>query len=240
MSETKSIYTTRKIDHDEAREIAQRLINSHFRKEPHARVGIPARPDYDDDLLIYAYINQQAALTAAEQPRAQVDGQWKMVPVEPTEAMREALWYSMFPSDAPPENEAVLIGHAYDAMLSASPPPPASRPDPRIAELEADVARLTEWADGFSDAQLKERRLCEEHIRELQQRIEKAEAALAEAAKVIEPFAKLADGCDHFEKHDEDYICVFHRSAGSSISATSGQCRVARDWLSRNKDNDNV
>lgn len=54
-----SIYTTRIISHDEAREIAQRLINSLFRKEPYARIGIPARPDYDDDLLICAYIEQQ-------------------------------------------------------------------------------------------------------------------------------------------------------------------------------------
>jgi hypothetical protein len=51
--------TNRTISHTEAREIATRLINSHFNKEPHARVGIPARPDYDDDLLIVSYIKQQ-------------------------------------------------------------------------------------------------------------------------------------------------------------------------------------
>lgn len=63
MSETNtnSAYTTRTISHDEAGEIAKRLINSHFRLEPHARVSIPARPDYDDDLLILAYIEQQKA-----------------------------------------------------------------------------------------------------------------------------------------------------------------------------------
>lgn len=55
------ILTTRQISHDEAREIAGRLINSHFRQAPGARVGIPARPDYDDDLLIIAYIEQQRA-----------------------------------------------------------------------------------------------------------------------------------------------------------------------------------
>lgn len=58
---TDSIYTKRPISHEEAREVAGRLINSHFRKEPCARVGIPARPDYDDDLLICAYIKQQQA-----------------------------------------------------------------------------------------------------------------------------------------------------------------------------------
>jgi hypothetical protein len=66
MTETKqSIFTTRTISHDEAREVARRLINSHFRREPGARVGIPARPDYDDDLLICAYIEQQRKNDAA-------------------------------------------------------------------------------------------------------------------------------------------------------------------------------
>ena len=56
------INTTRTISHDEATESARRLINSHFRQEPYARASIPARPDYDDDLIICAYIKQQAEL----------------------------------------------------------------------------------------------------------------------------------------------------------------------------------
>lgn len=56
------ILTKRPISHVEAREVAQRLINSHFRNEPHARIGIPRRPDYDDDLLIMAYIRQREAV----------------------------------------------------------------------------------------------------------------------------------------------------------------------------------
>ncbi|WP_298704527.1 hypothetical protein [uncultured Variovorax sp.] len=54
--------TSREISHDEAREIARRLIASHFRRTDceTARVGIPARPDYDDDLLICSYIKQQS------------------------------------------------------------------------------------------------------------------------------------------------------------------------------------
>jgi hypothetical protein len=54
----------RVITHDEAQESAQRLINSHFHKEPHARIGIPARPGYDDDLVICQYIRQQVALAS--------------------------------------------------------------------------------------------------------------------------------------------------------------------------------
>lgn len=63
---------TRKISHDEAAEIAQRFINSHFRQEPHARISIPVRMDYDDDLLITAYIEQQRALA-----REQAGDGWK-------------------------------------------------------------------------------------------------------------------------------------------------------------------
>jgi hypothetical protein len=49
------------ISHDEAREIASRLIAGSFRREdkrPH--FSIPANPERDDDLLMMAYINQQA------------------------------------------------------------------------------------------------------------------------------------------------------------------------------------
>ena len=67
---SESIWTTRLVPHSEAKEIAQRLINSHFHQEPCARVGIPARPNYDDDLLILAYIEQQESALKAERARA--------------------------------------------------------------------------------------------------------------------------------------------------------------------------
>ena len=54
-----SVLTKRTISHDEARESAQRLINSHFGTEPQAIVSIPANPDGDDDLILMAYIAQQ-------------------------------------------------------------------------------------------------------------------------------------------------------------------------------------
>lgn len=54
------LYTKRPISHAEAEQCAQRLINSHFRNSDHARVSIPARPDYDDDLVLLAYIHQQS------------------------------------------------------------------------------------------------------------------------------------------------------------------------------------
>jgi hypothetical protein len=56
-----TIYTKRQISHDEAVEIATRLINSHFgnKNRECARISIPANPERDDDLLILAYIDQQ-------------------------------------------------------------------------------------------------------------------------------------------------------------------------------------
>jgi hypothetical protein len=63
-------YTTRQVTHEEARQIAKRFIDANF-KNPgeRPRIGIPARPDYDDDLLLCAYIEQQAALHAEREKR---------------------------------------------------------------------------------------------------------------------------------------------------------------------------
>lgn len=101
-----SIYTKRNISHDEAEEIARRLINSHFHQEPHGRFSIPARPEYDDDLLIYAYIKQQAALSPAP-----CSG----------DAMREALqkFVDYYPSGINPELDAAYR-MARDALASPS------------------------------------------------------------------------------------------------------------------------
>jgi hypothetical protein len=57
-----SILTKRKISHDEAREALRRFENHFWKKKADGpRIGIPARPDYDDDLVLLAYIDQQAA-----------------------------------------------------------------------------------------------------------------------------------------------------------------------------------
>lgn len=42
----------------------------------------------------------------------------------------------------------------------------------KIARLEAEVARLNKWADGFSDAQIKERQTGEMYQRELRQSVD--------------------------------------------------------------------
>lgn len=52
------VLTKRPISHDEATDALRRLINSHFRNPDQARASIPARPDYDDDLVMGAYLKQ--------------------------------------------------------------------------------------------------------------------------------------------------------------------------------------
>lgn len=48
-----------RIDVQEARDILQRLVNSHFGNSgEHGRFSIPARPEYDDDLRMSAFITQ--------------------------------------------------------------------------------------------------------------------------------------------------------------------------------------
>lgn len=54
------------ITRDQARDSANRLINSFFNKEPGARAGIPARPGYDDDLVIMQYLREQAVALEAK------------------------------------------------------------------------------------------------------------------------------------------------------------------------------
>lgn len=58
------------ISHDKAAESLQRLINSHFNQGTSARVSIPAQPDYDDDLILSRYIEQQRAAKLTLTPEA--------------------------------------------------------------------------------------------------------------------------------------------------------------------------
>jgi hypothetical protein len=62
-------------------------------------------------------------------------------------------------------------------------------------------------------------------------RAEAAETRVAELEKALEPFAALTDGCDHFQKADDEYVCVFHIQ-GRRVAATAAQCRLARAALS--------
>lgn len=45
---------------EQARAAAKRLINAHFRNDDEPpRISIPAKPDYDDDLVLLGYLWQQ-------------------------------------------------------------------------------------------------------------------------------------------------------------------------------------
>ena len=56
----------------------------------------------------------------------------------------------------------------------------AIAPADEIEKLHTEVERLNKWADSFSDAQLKERRLCEVRIQEMERTTEKLRTALRE------------------------------------------------------------
>lgn len=65
------------ITHDEALEIARRLIAGSFRRDgerletkDQPRFSIPCRPDHDDDTRMLAYINQQKAEHSATREQA--------------------------------------------------------------------------------------------------------------------------------------------------------------------------
>lgn len=69
-----------RITHAQAKESLRRLINSHFHPRgsdvERARVSIPARPDYDDDLILSTYVKQQAALEAAPPSAGGENAEW--------------------------------------------------------------------------------------------------------------------------------------------------------------------
>lgn len=56
------------ITHDQADASLRRFENTFWKREPHARVSIPANPGYDDDLILHRYIEQQRALSRQQAP----------------------------------------------------------------------------------------------------------------------------------------------------------------------------
>lgn len=61
-----------------------------------------------------------------------------------------------------------------------------------VAQAADEIERLNKWADGFSDAQLKERRLCEERIAELNEFLRQKDAAMG---VLFERLAKAGVDC---------------------------------------------
>lgn len=108
------------VTHAEAKEIAQRLINSHFRQEPHARVSIPARPDHDDDLRLVQYIaEQERALTAAPVDHARAEA-WE--PISTMPLCDDEMWFcrgDVFEGPRPPNADEADY---WDWWCYAKPP----------------------------------------------------------------------------------------------------------------------
>ena len=73
-----------KVSHEKAREIAQRYINYAFGNSGELpRHSIPARPDHDDDLLLMAYIEQQAGKLNVVSSKDHVSSGQVFVPLSP-------------------------------------------------------------------------------------------------------------------------------------------------------------
>jgi hypothetical protein len=132
--------TNRTISHTEAREIATRLINSHFNKEPHARVGIPARPDYDDDLLIVSYIKQQEEKESGAPAQGSLNREQMLERAisEACDLLAERTYGNA--ARSPGHNARLRLEQALVAQVYAAQPPAAP------VEQDEMLSRLVDWA----------------------------------------------------------------------------------------------
>lgn len=119
------------VTHEEARESARRLINSHFRQEPSARIGIPARPGYDDDLIITRYIEQQQALATQPPPSAAT------MSVETAAALYDAIKHG-------DDRHREWLRAALMAFAAGEPLPQPDKRDP-TAPSAAVAALVKQW-----------------------------------------------------------------------------------------------
>jgi hypothetical protein len=53
----------------------------------------------------------------------------------------------------------------------------------------------------------------------------------AELIRALQPFAELADICDHFRKPDDVAICSWRIAGERHRGPTAGDCRKARDAI---------
>ena len=105
------------------------------------------------------------------------------------EALVERVARSIAHSRGVPDYRPIPLGYRADARaaLDAS----------GLREAQQEIERLNKWADGFSDAQLKERRLCEEHIREVTAGRDALREQLREAVEAASAFEDdLSEYCD--------------------------------------------
>ena len=100
-----------------------------------------------------------------------------------------------------------------------------------LREAQQEVERLNKWADGFSDAQLKERRLCEEHIREVKAERDalKQRDELVEALEFVRDEGMLGSHSAHWDRTDGGGsgcpACEANRKARERISAALARAR---------------
>ena len=127
----------------------------------------------------------QACDQAADYLRAQADAHpapavpagWKLVPVEPTEEMLDAGYFT---------NHGANRG-IYRAMLAAAPAAPA-RPDPQMARDSAELRRLC----AARDAERKARREAQVQVAALKEEVARLEPMRQRAADI----ARLTAECE--------------------------------------------
>jgi hypothetical protein len=158
----------RRITPEEAREIALRFINGHFGNAgDKPRVSIPARPDYDDDIRLLAFIDQYAAPKPVEEGAQKVYGWDESVGTPPTHfdfpgkatppaedwAEQMIAWIGdpnatedrldeieKFWGEGTPFREAVAQAMLHNgAPLRSAPQPPAPVNEVKVREVIADA-----------------------------------------------------------------------------------------------------
>lgn len=113
------------ITHDEAREIARRLIHGSFRRDgeqlehdKRPRFSIPANPDRDDDLRIRDYIEQQkAALAERDAALVAVEGIERFLGIRDGASGLEQIARDIKSGTFPKKSEQTLAEEAEAARL---------------------------------------------------------------------------------------------------------------------------
>lgn len=112
------------------------------------------------------------------------------------------------------DNPDALVDHAHaisyaEAVVREAN---ANRYDaPKTEMLARELLRLNAWCDSFSDMALKERRLAEERIKELQQQ-------LAQRSEIATPFQLIKDAQDMLIRQNGCYPLPYDKGKGPLLA----------------------
>lgn len=125
----------RNISHDDARKVAQRLINGSFRRDGEQleydrrpKFSIPARPDYDDDLVISSYIEQQKNHDAQYEAMRKALEEAKAALKQSRRVVSGATQFRIPVSMQEAEKILLIIDRAKETIAALSTPAPVEAP----------------------------------------------------------------------------------------------------------------